>query len=383
VEFASVVCIATALLLLSGGNRSTFSNTYILFAHAILNGHLWIDWPGRVIDAAAFNGQHWVIDGPAPVLLALPMVVWFGPTANQTTIAIALAIVATALAWFLLYNLGVQRAPRLWLMLFFFAGTDLWWCAQLGDAQFIAQVAAVTATLAALLESLGKRRGWLTALYAIAAIESRYALVMAVPLYLLLLRGEARQSFVCCLWFGLVGWMGYNEARFGTVYDQAHYLFYAQDPAAGAAAGAKTGGPLSIAYVPYNLYSFFLRAPTLIDGGMNTVRWPILGCDPQGIALTFTSPALILAFLARRRALVIALWVTVVLVAGPNVLNYTDGFWNFGMRHALDFEPFLLVLMALAVRDRMPRWGAMLCAWSALAGAWGVVWWNMTYRNAN
>ena len=374
-----------AALLISAGQRSTFSNTYILFADAIIHGHLWIDWPGRVIDAAAFDGNHYVIDGPTPVLLALPMVAWFGTMANQTTIAVALAIVSTALAWFLLFRLGVRRDARIWLTLFFFAGTDLWWCAQLGDAQFLAQVSAVCCTLAALLESLvGKKRGWLVAVYAIAAVESRYALAMALPLYAILLRGGARQSFVGCLWFGLVGWMGYNEARFGTVYDQAHYLFYQQDPAAGAAAGAKTSGPLSLAYLPYNLYSFFIRAPTLLDGGMNTTRWPILGCDTQGIALTFTSPALVLAFLARRpRALVISLWVTVALVAGPNVLNYTDGFWNFGMRHALDFEPFLLVLMAFAVRDGMPRWGAILCAWSAIAGAWGCWWWNLTYRQGN
>ncbi len=50
------------------------------------------------------------------------------------------------------------------------------------------------------------------------------------------------------------------------------------------------------------------------------------------------------------------------------------------MRHALDFEPFLFALVALGVRGGMPRYGAALCAWSMLVGAWGIWFWRAYYR---
>jgi len=80
---------------------------------------------------------------------------------------------------------------------------------------------------------------------------------------------------------------------------------------------------------------------------------------------------------------VTALWLTAAAVALPDFLYYLNGWYQFGMRHALDFEPYLFVLMALGVREKMPRWGAILCVYSALAGAWGVWWWNMAMRTGS
>ncbi len=51
---------------------------------------------------------------------------------------------------------------------------------------------------------------------------------------------------------------------------------------------------------------------------------------------------------------VVALWVAALLTAVPNFLYYVNGYAQFGMRHALDFEPFLVALMMLAVRDAFP-----------------------------
>jgi hypothetical protein len=81
----------------------------------------------------------------------------------------------------------------------------------------------------------------------------------------------------------------------------------------------------------------------------------------------------VLAFAARRpRDLVIGLWIATVVVAGPSFVYYVNGFAQFGMRHALDFEPFVLVLVALAYPSRVPPWGRALIVWSVLVGIWGV-----------
>jgi hypothetical protein len=85
---------------------------------------------------------------------------------------------------------------------------------------------------------------------------------------------------------------------------------------------------------------------------------------------------LLLAFFARKPARwVVALWAATLLVAAPNFLYYVNGFAQFGMRHALDFEPFLVALMMLAVRDRFPKWGYVLVAYSCAVGLWGCWYW--------
>ena len=72
----------------------------------------------------------------------------------------------------------------------------------------------------------------------------------------------------------------------------------------------------------------------------------------------------------------IALWVAAILTAIPNFIYYVNGFAQFGMRHALDFEPFLVALMMLAVRKRVPLWSYPLLVFSMAVGFWGCWFWN-------
>jgi hypothetical protein len=131
-----------------------------------------------------------------------------------------------------------------------------------------------------------------------------------------------------------------------------------------------SGSPFRLTYFPYELWSFFIQTPTRLES------FPWLRPEFSGIALTWTSPALVLAFLARTPIRwVVALWIAAFLTAIPNFLYYVNGYAQFGMRHALDFEPFLLALMMLAVRDRFPRWGYALIAYSIAVGLWGCWYW--------
>jgi hypothetical protein len=47
----------------------------------------------------------------------------------------------------------------------------------------------------------------------------------------------------------------------------------------------------------------------------------------------------------------------------------------------LDFAPFLVVLMALAVREGVPLLARVAIGWSCAVGAWGVWFWNAFYRH--
>ena len=353
--------------------RATPYNNFVLLAQALLAGHTWIDWPGTYIDALPYNGHYFVIEGPRPALLLMPRVALFGARTNQTGLAVVLAAVAIGAAWELGERFGVRRTSIAWICAFLLAGTDLLWCAMLGDVWFTAHVSAVCFTLLALVELAGKRRGWLVAIFAACAFESRFSMIVALPVYAFLLATEsprgvqARRLGSFCAMLVPVGilWVLYNEARWGTLSDIGYSAWYHLDQV-----GMPTGSPFRLEYLPNQLWSFFAQLPRLLPS------FPWLRPEFSGVALTWTSPALLLAFFARspfRR--VLALWAAAILVAIPNFLYYVNGFAQFGMRHALDFEPFLVALMMLAVRERVPAWGKVLIAYSIVVGVWGCWYW--------
>jgi len=363
--------IALVIIALCAHGRSSPYSNYVLLAQAFLHGHTWIAWPGAYIDALPYNGQYYIIEGPMPAILLLPLVAIFG-SFNQTLIAIVLGAVAVGAAYELGERFGVPASTNVWICAFLLAGTDLLWCAMLGDVWFIAHVSSVCFTLLALVELSGKKRGWLVALWAACAIFSRFDLVLAVPVYAYLLRDEREQlkSFGAALLPVALLWIGYNLARWGTWYDIGYTAWYHQD-----SAGMPTGSPFKLVYFPYELWSFFVQAPQRL------ATFPWLAPSIGGVALTWTSPALVLALLARApRPWVIALWAATLLCAAPNFVYYVNGFAQFGMRHALDFEPFLIALMFFACKERLPRWGMALIVYSCAAGLWGVWYWNAFVR---
>lgn len=355
--------------------RSTPYNNYVVLADAFLHGRPWINGPIPGIDALLYGGKHYVIEAPLPAILLLPLVALQGLSANQTLLATILAGVAIGTAWEIGRHLRVPLITRTYACGFLLLGTSLFWCAMLGTVWLIAHVCAVTFTLAALLEFQGKRRAWLIALYAACAAESRFALVAAIPVYAAILatdpfaqtRVPRLRSFCLTLIPIALLWVVYNEARWHLPYDIGYTAYYLQTD------GRGIGSPFSLRYLGYEFYSFFIAPPEF------TRAFPYVVPSFHGTALTWTSPALALAFLARRPLRwVIALWIATVLTAAPDFLYFANGTSQFGMRHALDFEPFLFLLMLLAAQDRMPRIGSLLCGYSMLVGIWGI-WYVQTH----
>jgi len=373
---------ALAITALVSRGRATPYNNYVLLAQALMQGHTWIDWPGPYIDALAYGGRHYIIEAPFPALLLLPYVALLGVHANQTLLSILLTGVAIGATWELGERFGLRPQANAWMCAFALAGTDLLWCGMLGDVWFIAHVSAFCFTMLALVELAGARRAWLVTCYAAAAFESRFSLVLVLPVYAYACTLDSSKLFtVAGLRNALTGfaavlvpvaalWLLYNRARWGTWSDIGYTAWYHQDQA-----GMPTGSPFRFAYLPYQLSSFFVQTATRLPD------FPYLRPEYSGVALTWTSPALVLAFFARSPLRwVVALWVATALAALPNFLYYVNGFAQFGMRHALDFEPFLVALMMLAVQKRFPIWAYVLIAYSVSAGLWGCWYWNAFVR---
>ncbi len=374
--------IATILIVISTGLRATPYNNYALLADAIVHGHLWINWSGPAIDALLYHDRYYVIEAPLPAVFLIPAAFFFGANANQTLLAALLGGISVGAAWEVATRLGLTGNARLLLTGFFMVGTNVWWCAMYGNVWFVAHSSAVCFTMLALVELLGKRRGWLVALFGAFALESRFDMVLALPVYAyLLLRdrdpAEMRRSalaFAGTLVPFAIAWVMYNELRWGTPQDIGYTTWYHQDNV-----GDPTGPPFKFKYLPYQLWSFFIQGPVFIG------RYPWVGSTVSGIALTWTSPALVISLFARQpRALVIAMWCAVLLILGPLLIYYVNGATQFGMRHALDFEPFLFVLMAIALRDREDAVfrviSTILLWYSTIVGFWGLWLWRTFFR---
>jgi len=369
------------LCLLFSHFRSTPYNNYTLLAQAILHGRLWIDWPGPYIDAVLFEGHRYIVNDPVPAIFMLPVVAIWGTSANETIVACLFGGAATLAAWRLARNVGCSALTADWLAAFMLGGTDLLWCAMLGDVWYFAHVACATFLLLLLAELTGKRRAWLVTTYFGLACGSRFSVVLAAPLvaywcaFGLLepardLR-RLRSVFLTAAPF-VVLYVVYNEARWHLPWDIGHTIFYHQDVFVGSA----VGGPFQFSALPFQLYSFFAQVD--IAAGP---AFPYLVPGQSGQALTVTSPALVLAFFARgSRRTILTLWLAVALAAAPSFLYYVNGSIQFGMRHALDFEPFVFALMALAARGDLRWYGNVLIAWSVIVEFWGCWYWNTFYR---
>jgi hypothetical protein len=377
-----VGAVATVLIVVSTGLRSTPYNNYSLLADALLHGRVWIDWPGPAIDALNYMGRYYVIEAPLPALLLVPGALFFGSDVNQTILAAVLGGISVGAAWEVATRLGLAGNARLALVGFFLVGTDVWWCAMYGDVWFVAHSSAVCFTMLALVEVLGKRRGWLVALLGALAAESRFNLVVALPVYAYLVARDrdaaaVRRSlgaFAAVLVPFVACWVAYNEARWRLPYDVGYTVWYQHDEM-----GDPTGGPFKLKYFPYQVWSFFLQAPRFGN------FYPWMMASISGIALTWTSPALVLALFARRPGrLVVAMWCATLLLLGPLLIYYVNGASQLGMRHALDFEPFLFVLMAIALRDRTDtvfRVVSTALLWYSIAfGFWGLWYWRAFFR---
>lgn len=377
-ETGGVALFAIAVLLGVSRFDSSIYNNYVRLAEAFLHGRVWIVWPGAYIDALGVGDKHYVIEGPVPAVLLMPLVALFGREANQTAFACVIGGLAVATAWHVARRLDADRPTAAMMATFFALGTDLTWCAIYGAVWYVAHVVAAFFALLAIAELLGKRRAWLVTVLLVLAAGSRFTLITAaIPCVAYALwklpanrRLPAAGAVAVVLAVAAGIDVAYNYARWGVPNDIGYVAWYHQDEI-----GERTGSPFRLSYLPYELEAFFHAVPAFV----NHYPWFVPRLD--AVALEVTSPALVLAFFARggERGFVPAMWVAAILVGAPSFIYYANGGAQFGMRHALDFEPFLFPLIVLAVA-RVPRAvSETLIAFSVLAGVWGIWYWRTFY----
>ena len=353
--------------------QATTINNDVWLADAWLHGHLWLaHFPGPWIDAMPYHGRAYIVEAPVPALLLLPFVAVFGFSTNQTILGIVLVAIAAYGAWRTGEYLKLRGVTLLAMTAFLVFGTSVAMCAIEGGVWFVAHLSAVAFTFLALAELSGSGIGWKIAMWAALAAGSRYPLLLALPGYALLIflkdaRGGQLRSFLGILAPVGVLFCAYNLARWNTLNDIGFSLWYrVMDPR------AQSGRPpFGLDNLAMQVNAFFLHGPLL------TSDFPYVRAEKFGLSLAWTSPALVLSIFARSPKVdVLIFWALAIATAAPAFLYYDLGGVQLGMRHALDFAPFLIVLLMFAIRNTLvERVFWLLALYSVLFGAYELVLW--------
>jgi hypothetical protein len=366
--------------------RSSHWAHYIYLADAFLHGHLdLVRTPNDAGDMAQVGQKLYVVFGPFPALLLMPLVPLF---ARETPDVLVLALTALVGVWAfhaLLARLhGTQDRARLACATLTFAlGTAMHYGAAMGNVWLHAQITATVLQVCALLAA-ANGRALATGLLLGLTVLTRPTTTLAMPFaaWVLWSRRERdpgtavpgrRQWIAVCLPILAAAALhaAYNQARFGSPTDAGyHYILMGPE----FEALVKQYGRFSVHFLPANLYGWLLRPPHWNGRGLVP--------DPHGMSLMLTTPYLLLALWPRKvgRLEILAL-ANFVIISVPSLLYYNDGWVHFGQRFALDGIALALLAASFGAARAPLALVATLTAWGVLVGAWGLQWFKGNFMH--
>ena len=279
-----------------------------------------------------FAGRYFQLHPPLPAFLLMPFAAIWGMDTNQTAFSLVSGAIDAALSWWVLGRLRLSVSARVWLTIFFGAGTVMWFETLNGGSWDVSQIVAVGFTLGALGEVFGESRPGVIGILAGLSALARNDLALDFPIFIGLCYVR-RRNISELLWmapgFALSGivYVGLNEARFNSVFDLGQFLYTPGTPT------------FAMGFFPQNINTLLFMAPKL-DG-----RFPFIHPISSGQALTFTSPAFLLAWRAKLTEMTCLLLILgAVLAMIPSLFFNNNGSAQFGTRHYIHSFPFLLVL---------------------------------------
>lgn len=342
--------------------------------------------------------------GPAFLMVPLRIVLgsalaaqWLGALLG----GLAVALMDLLLLWWMesVRGRGAAAGGERWMLLVLAGLGTLWvWLVPQGEVWFFAQTVATTC-LALSLVLAARGRALLAGLAFAIAVTSRPPVLLALPLLLVVLLGNAgsvgrrmrvvrssgpRALVTLGLFPALIGalHLTLNDLRFGSVLEFG-YRFMLTPPQLRSALAEH--GPLSLAFLSRNLRYLFVQPPMAVRDAAGDWTFPYLASDPMGMGILFATPAFIAVLLAaggswRGRRLVASCWLALGLITIPSLVYFNTGWVQWGARYLLDAWPMWLMLAALGL-GRMKRGTAWLLVaasvasnlWAALLTTFG--WW--------
>lgn len=329
-------------------------------AEMIIDGSLDIkkgcEAPGRKCD----KKRHFVSFPPFPAVAMMPLYLVFGYDTNDVLFTVLDAALNAVLLFLLLEFLRTRglskRSPRenLLLTLLFTFGTVNFFSAIRGEVWFTALILGVTLHVLYVMLAVGARHPFWAGLMLALGMATRTPIAFAFVFFALemfrdgermvwpgwgplLRKGALFAAPILAVGFAL---MAYNYARFDDPFEFGHKFL-----ANGTRASIRDHGLFSFWFLKNNLAAA-LTNPPVIDGFR-----PFIHITRHGLGLFWCTPVLLFIFWPREwSAFARNVAVTAVIVAIPSLFYQNTGWAQFGYRFALDYLPYLFVLLAVCAR---------------------------------
>jgi hypothetical protein len=381
--------LAFVIYFFSSESRETAYHYFAPLAEAFLDGRLYLlSKPSWLNELLGVDGRYYVIYPPVPAILLIPQALLLGPHINQTLASVFWGSLSVSAVYFLMRRVTNSVRLQIWMTLLFAFGTIFWYLACDGKAWFFAQVASFFFLSLAVFETFGKRRPLLIGLLLGLSFWCRLPVILSLPFFLIMLSDqwihrESNANFIKKInlkplillglgvgVFVLLNFL-YNYARFDTIANIAYAMQAKEEP------WFYPEGLFHFSYIPKHLWIFFLKPPLF------SAEAPYVVPSLEGMSILITTPAVIYAvFAGIRNKTALACWSAIIPVAMVSFTHGGYGWIQFGYRFAVDFYPFLFVLIALGINSQLKensdlKWHhKLLIILSILVNTWGVLWIN-------
>ncbi len=360
--FVALLCVYATFLYLTIGQRG-FDTDLVMLSMRFTEWKVSLSiFNVPVRDVANYYNNYYVYFGPLASILLMPFVFIFGESVPQVSLGVFSIIVSFASIFLIAKHFKFDKLDSLWLSVFFVFSTVLFSSSVINVSAYQVEALGVPFMLLSLWAYFYKKPAFLTGLFLGLAVMTRVTLILASIFFFiefLKKRLIFKQLVIIAIpiIIALLILGGYNNRRFNSYFETGyHYSITKND---GPIAENFKYGEINIIHVPANLYSFLLKSPEPFLENKNNgmvLKFPYLKADPWGIAIWFTSPLfLVLLTNFKKNKYSLSAGIAAFVLAIPVFTWYSIGFAQFGYRYALDFLPFLFLLLIPALGSKITK----------------------------
>ncbi len=335
---------------------------FALLAQSFLQGHLFLGPSGISLDASYYKGLAYWPQGVFPAIVMVPFVALFQSFVQQGHVQFLLNI----LNIFLLYKISLKitgnQKTSLWLSFAYIFATAYMVVGLIPWSWWYAHVVSTACLLLLIYEYFYKRRWFVMGIYVAFAMATRIDLLFAVVFPILMiffLKQKVRQKvssilqLVVPIFLGLGLITFYNFLRFGEVFEFGYSYHIAA--IASAQGMFEKYGVWNFFYYPTNFYYLFVKGiEAVFVPGTAYLTFPFLRADPWGMSIVLTSPIFLWCLKTKKKELLVKVAAVTILCMLLFLLGYFGiGARQYGYRYALDFYPFLFIILCFAFQKGM------------------------------
>lgn len=352
--FLGIYLLAYFNLFLSIGEQQ-----FSYLAKSFAEGKLYFTQePGSWIDSSFFNGKYYWPLGPFPAILLTPFAFLFG-VIKQGYVHFIINILNFTIAFKIAKKIIGNNTDAWWLSFGYIFGSQYFFLSLFPWSWWYAQILSHLLLITALYLYLNKKNYLLIGIFIATAFLTRTNLILATIFFILLIIFDNTKThikiknltlLITPILSGLFFYGLYNYLRFNNPVEQGYnlqLLHYKQ------LAANRSFGLWSLVHFPSNLYHLFLAAPEgKFIPGTKIIEFPFLKPNVWGMSIILTSPLLLWIFKAKWRVLEVKIATLTSLALLISILGYYGiGVNQYGYRYALDFSPFLYLILVYTFRN--------------------------------